>query len=224
MRQKLSKAVVVPDEKASDEEKAAYRKAIGVPDSPDGYELTVPDDMPEYIKPDEEQTKAFKAYMHENGVPAQYAKIAADFYWNSLKESAGKVEANDEQRRKDAEAKLRQEWGGDYDTNLVLMKKGAERYGEEFAEYLDETGLGNDPRIANALRDLGAYSQEDPMHGGATPEEKATLEDQEANIRSNPDYWDSSSPNYERLQKQMQEISAKIAGKGPIVGSEGRRV
>ena len=38
-RQKVSKAVVLPSKNASEDEVSSFRKAIGVPDSEDGYEF-----------------------------------------------------------------------------------------------------------------------------------------------------------------------------------------
>ena len=43
LRQKLSNAVTVPGKGASEEEHATFRKRLGIPDTPDGYEVEIPE-------------------------------------------------------------------------------------------------------------------------------------------------------------------------------------
>ena len=111
LRQKLSNAVFLPGDGASDEDKATYRKALGVPAEPDGYEFALPEG-----RKATEADKAFQEHMaevfHAAGVPLS-TSTALVAGWNDY---AAKYEAELASKHKSsvegAEADLRREWRG----------------------------------------------------------------------------------------------------------------
>lgn len=225
LRKKLSKAIVPVDKTSSPEEIATYRKAVGVPDAPDGYDIAIPDDLPDTVKPNDEMTAKFRAAMHEAGVPQSYVQAATDFHFTALKEQHAVLEAEDAKRRQEAEAATRKMWGPDYDKNHELMTRGLNSYPAEFAKYIDDTGLGNDPTMAQVLYDIGRYKAEDPMVGGVSADEAKTIEERRAEIRSDDDYWTQSSPRYVKLHEEMQSLGERLpGGQTPVVGRGGRTV
>ena len=74
--EKTEGMVKVPGENATPEEIAAYRKAMGVPDKPDAYEIKRPEGK-EY---DVEGEKAFKALAHEHGLTGPQLQAIFEFY------------------------------------------------------------------------------------------------------------------------------------------------
>jgi len=68
---KQGKGVFVPGPEASQTEKDMFYKAIGRPDTPEGYEFTVPDDVKEYYETDEVMLTQAKAAFHEVGLTKQ---------------------------------------------------------------------------------------------------------------------------------------------------------
>jgi hypothetical protein len=55
---------------------------------------------------------------------------------------------------------LKMEWGRDYEQNLGLAKAVLERFGtEEDADFLEASGLGNDPELIRLLHRLGEKLQ-----------------------------------------------------------------
>lgn len=214
LRQKLSGAVVVPGEGAGAEEVAAYRRAIGCPETAEGYAYTVPDNVPDYLRrdgADESARQAFFEAMHARNVPQEHVTAAMDWYWQNLSEMdaafgerARKVEA-------DCEAKVKEMWGDDYDTNMALMKRGMDSCGQDLVDYLDATGLGNHPEIAKVFHDLGKYRSEDAMVSGGSDGASRSLHDRAAELRARPDRW--TNP---KVDQELQDIARKLHGTAPV--------
>ncbi len=68
--------VKVPGENATPEDHVAFRKALGIPEAPDGYKIERPKDMPKDMVYDEMLEKAFRETSHKLGLsPAQVAGL-----------------------------------------------------------------------------------------------------------------------------------------------------
>lgn len=66
---KKANSVPVPNEKSTPEEVAAYRKAIGVPESPEGYKLK-PEQLPQGVTWDDSVAKRAAELAHRHNIPA----------------------------------------------------------------------------------------------------------------------------------------------------------
>ena len=214
LRQKLSGAVVVPGEGAGAEEVAAYRRAIGCPETPDGYAYHVPDNVPDYLRRDganEGARKAFFEAMHARNVPQEHVTAAMDWYWRNLSEMDAAFAERSRKIEADCEAKVREMWGDDYDTNMALMKRGMDSCGPDLVDYLDATGLGNHPEMAKVFYALGRYQSEDAMVSGGSDGASRSLHDRAAELRARPDRW--TNP---KVDQELQEISRKLHGTAPV--------
>jgi hypothetical protein len=79
-----------------------------------------------------------------NGVLASYSRALSDPDWNS-------EEMNAERQRTTLNF-LRERWGGEVMDRLVAVRHHIEAIGgDELVDFLDETGLGNDPFLILAL-------------------------------------------------------------------------
>jgi hypothetical protein len=147
---RLSKAVLIPGENASEEERKAYKQKLGIPESKDRYEL------------DEDWLKetAYEAEL----TPEQAKKVG-----DALKKK--QTEAV-----KGAETKLRETWGGEYEKNLEKAQRAVKTFGPDgFMDYLEETGLGNDPRMIQTMHAFAEAVSEDtlvPGEGGTSQKAK----------------------------------------------------
>ena len=106
---------------ASDEQKAAFRKELGIPETPDGYEVTA-------VTKDSPIVKAVLAAAHgSNATPQQVAAIV-----NAYVQAGQGLKAEEETRsaeaRKQAESQMRAEWGGEFDMNINIMHTLAEQH------------------------------------------------------------------------------------------------
>lgn len=79
-----------------------------------------------------------------NGVLASYSRALTDPHWNS-------DEMNEERQRTTVNF-LRERWGNETMSRLMAVREHIERIGgDELIDFLDETGLGNDPFLILAL-------------------------------------------------------------------------
>lgn len=108
-------AVKLPGKDATDEERAAFFNKLGRPEKEDGYELTVPKELPEDLPYDGERAKSFKSIAHKLGLSAEQAKGVHDWaVANAVTDHTAAKTAGDEQALATAKAetdKLVKEFG-----------------------------------------------------------------------------------------------------------------
>lgn len=148
------KGVVVPGDDASDEEKAAYRKATGVPDAVAGYEDPK---IPDGFEADVALLAPLKELALAGGIPAPMFKALAQGLVDAqLVQVNAEIAAHDKQR--DA---VFAEWGAQKDHNTALFQRGMEAFGidAEKAVALQRV-MGSDWVMKHGLK-LGQLSGED---------------------------------------------------------------
>lgn len=166
MEDKMTRAIVPPGEDASEEEKAEYRKAVGIPDSPDDYELTKPD-VPEEIPVEESFEPWFRQTMHAAGLTAEQAQALYHAYHQRTVEEWQRLKEHRETQRKEAAKKLKSEFAEEYtplQQKAVRLAVGIG--GEEFEQWLNETGAGNDPGFVAGMMRLAKAVGEDNFEVG----------------------------------------------------------
>lgn len=119
LRAKLSSGEYkrVPPKDATEEDLAAYRKEIGLPEKPEDYEITLPQGavMGEADKP---VFDSFKGIAHKANMTPEQLNAAADWYFQQQREQAEAQDDFDQRFRSDAEEDLRADWGNDYRRNI----------------------------------------------------------------------------------------------------------
>lgn len=106
---------------ATVEETAAYRKAHGIPEKPEGYNITMPAGR-EPPKEDDAFLKGFLTNAHKNHMTQEQVDASiATFYGevDRLQAATGEAEA---EAAKATEDTLRLEWGADYRTNMAMAE------------------------------------------------------------------------------------------------------
>jgi len=122
-------ALKMPGKDASPEEWAAFYNQIGRPETPDAYELPVPEGD------DGTFAKQMAPLLHKHGLSAEQAKgLATD--WNAFVASQQQAAAAAETQRlqaahaqntAEAEA-LRNEWGQQHDANMHFAKQAVKQF------------------------------------------------------------------------------------------------
>ena len=133
----------------------------GRPDSPDAYDVPAPEGVPT----DEAMVNWFRETAHEAGLTQSQAKSLAE-KWNAFTEG---VLAARQGARADALQELRQAWGDRFDGNVargVRMVDSLEGSVPGFKEWLDETGLGDNPMFLRVFARLGEIVSEDSLVAG----------------------------------------------------------
>lgn len=154
------KYVKPPGEDASDEEVAAYRKQMGVPEKPDAYLEALPKGL---VVGDDDREPLLKVLekAHAAGASTAHANAFVEGYYELVEEqSAAQIEAN-EQAKSAAEEALRQEWAnpGEYKRNINILSNYFGGLPQEVNEAVigavDENGvqLLNNPAIIKFFMD-----------------------------------------------------------------------
>lgn len=115
---KLANTVPKLDENASEQERAEYRKALGIPDSPDKYTLDLEGDD------SDEMSQWFKQTAYDLGMTqTMVQQLSAGF--NSFAAKAIKAEQERVQLAHDhALSELRSKWGDEATVNAELIRMG----------------------------------------------------------------------------------------------------
>lgn len=109
-------------ENATEEQKAEWRKANGIPEAPDKYELPEWEDF-QFSDEDKPMVDAFLSKMHASDAsPAQVAAALETYKETVQQATAARYEA-DKAFHVQAEDALRAEWGNDYRANIELVKR-----------------------------------------------------------------------------------------------------
>lgn len=146
---KLGSSIVKPGENASDEERRAFYKQLGVPDAADKYSIEGDD------------AKTFREIAFKNNLTDEQAKA----FYASLKEvgqnALNAQKAAFEQQAHDTQAALQKEYGKDYPTKIEMLKRGVATYGgEKLSAKLQQAGLLGDYEVVKMFILLGEQSSE----------------------------------------------------------------
>lgn len=232
LQSRLGRSVVKPGPDASAEEVACYRRQLGVPENADGYDLRLPEGLPESLRPDtagEALQQDFAAAMHEAGASNEVVQKALDWYYGSLGQSLEQQQKMGAERRAEAEAELRQDWGGDHQRNLAFAQRAVQEFGgEELMSLLesqeaDGMKLGDHPAVVRTFASIGRRVGEDTPLSGEPLTGENSLQARIDNLHA---LQDSDPRRYATpgVQDELRQLYGKLYGGQPIVGSEGRRL
>jgi hypothetical protein len=183
---KISSGLVkIPGKDATKEEIAEYRKSLGVPEKPEGYDLTLGKGM---VVGDEDKPiiNSFLNKAHEAGYTPDQVKTGLQWYYDFVDEQKAAQYEADQQLFSDTEEALRQEWGVEYKANRNLMANYlATDFSEGIAELIvgarlaDGTMLANHPEILKGF--VSKARKENPMGamvpGSGTKQHEAMLDE-----------------------------------------------
>jgi hypothetical protein len=158
----------------SDENDTAWEDVLarlGRPEDPNGYELPNVDEEAKF-SPSEEFTENLKQKAHELGLTQKQTEEFFRWYVEDVGESyVDQMNQQAEQFRQEAEQKLRKEFGNAYNDNIKAAQEAVQNLDDngEFAQMLENTGLGNHPAMVKALSKIGMELREDTVGGDTQP-------------------------------------------------------
>lgn len=225
------KGIFPPGDKATDAEVRAFHRALGVPETPDGYDLNIPEEVQQYYQDDGLMAEA-RTTLHRLGLtPKQFAGVVAldaarmkkadeamkadpmAFYEQAL-ELAMPVMA------KEAEKVLREKWGDAYDARLQLANAAITENmpeGEDRNVLLEH--IGNDPLIADFLATI-QNKHHTESHGIdtslGTGAKYMSVEQHVQALMKDPNYMDGKTnpAEHHRLVDEVNRLlSQKTGGK-----------
>jgi len=213
---------------ATEEDIAAYRKEIGVPEKADGYLESLPNGLV-IGDADKPMADSFLSAAHAANMPPEFVGAALDWYYKSQETQVAETQASDKAFRAESEDALRSEWGGEYRANQTALKNFLDSqpmYDEEagisFGDLMrgargpDGRLLGDNPAFLNWALTLANNENPagfvPPANGGSqansVAEEIAAIE---KTMRINRSAYDKD----EKMQaRYLQLISAREKLKG----------
>ena len=174
-----SSAIRVPAKDAPKEAWDRYYKAIGRPDGPDGYALTIPK-LPNGVPYNPKLEQWFRKELFDAGVPQGAAEKIFN-NWNATQIAAYESNAKAQQEARvafaqRAEEQLKAEWKDDYPKNIETMKSAIARFGgQEVLTALKEARLpngvtlDNHPALIKTFYEIGRRMDGDVMVAGDQP-------------------------------------------------------
>lgn len=231
-RQKLSKALVLPGEDASDDELREWRTKLGVPESADKYRIDIPEDLPDAVRnaitPEAMQSDLEMA--HALGLSQDQTAGLMQYRIESLVDADAVYDASLKRAQEQADGELRREWGDDYKANRAVASRAAQEFGgDEFVDFLAKTVIGgeqlaNHPKIMRFMASTGRKMLEASVHLGHGSEERQGLEERRdaltAQIHDARDAGDSQLAA--KLDRERNKLTTDVYGTGDIVGAGNR--
>lgn len=229
LREEISSRIKLPGKDAKPEEIAAFKKQIGAPDTPDGYEVKAPDgyslDGPVGLVVDMSRDLA-----HKNHIPAGAFQDFADGMIKIDQEVQQKVTESVQKWRSDKEQEIRKEFGADFESNLNAGKRARDTFGgDELTEFFNTpvtiNGVsmtpGDHPAMIRFLATLGKRMGEDGVIGMTSESERQTIQQRIDEIyeKHPPGTAEYKSP---AVQKELAGLFEKLEGNDAVVGANGR--
>lgn len=202
--------VPVPTGDDDDEGWNRWYAAMGRPEAPDKYEFKRPD-LPTDLPYDEDTEKAFREWAHKNGLNKRQANNLYDAFVKTQVERHAAYHDHQKQSRAKIEMDLRREYGNGYDGKVGLAKTAIRQFADpDYLAWLDESGMGNDPRMIRAWIKVGEKMTGDTqLRGKPTPEaQPADLDRAIADFREKykDALWNKDHPNHDMRNKELRKL------------------
>lgn len=168
---KMGGMIAIPGEEASDEELAAFRGKLGIPESPDKYDLSLDEGFPDYVKTGlADSEESLRKHLHNAGVSQEAAQVIYGWLASELKAGGEALNAVKTKRQNEAEAALKAKWGDSVTENKRIMEDAVNAFGtDEFKTRATEEGWVNDPVFMETFYQIGLNLKEDSFLTGGKP-------------------------------------------------------
>lgn len=196
---KKAQAILPPNEKSTPEEIASFRKALGVPESPEGYEIAKPQDLPEGVTWDDNVAKSVAEVAHKHNIPAAAMQELVKL---DLQRAAQQNEAAAQMIHQQLDAgrqELQRVYGENLQSKIDLAKRAAATVG------VDPSSQGFlDPNVVKGFIALAEKLSDDKLvEGGATTASSGQARAKD--IQTNP-----ANPLYSRYKDGDPEIVDQV--------------
>ena len=155
LSKKLEGAIPKLTEDSTQEERDIFYQSLGRPEKADGYEF-------EGEALDPKTAQWAKDTFFKAGLNKEQAK-AIQTQWDSFMGEMVKAEVESRKAAvAETEAKLKTEWGDKYDLRVERIRRFWKKHsGEEIDNFVNESKIGNDPRLLSLLDKLAEVTGED---------------------------------------------------------------
>lgn len=211
----------IPGEDASDEAKAEFYKALGVPEDAKGYEFGVPEDLPEKLKEafDEDDANKWAERFKKYNIPADAAKALRQEFINDVAEQYKEMEGDIEKSGESFD-KIATEMFGDKkeqvlkDANVLLQKYVPEDLRADIEKSVpDSVLLAMAAAITGETKHLTGEDKAIGGDAGASGETEQQLRERARKIMQDPAYnspFAKGPEEHDRLKKEVRGIYQRM--------------
>ncbi len=218
LERKLGAMISIPGENATQDDWQKYEKKIGVPETADGYEFTLPEGS------NEDLVAKIRIAGKKHRVPASALRGVVEEVFSDLNNQS-------QEQVKAAEARA-QEWsdltaktfGEEFDTMKGAiqrhLKSGLPGLDEKTVEILEQTGLAHNPAIVRAFyADAKVYGESagkfpDGQGSGGLGNEASTLKKEIETLVKDPAYFDRWNPNHRQVVERHNTLAKRLSELG----------
>lgn len=213
--------ITIPGEDDADGWGNLYGK-LGRPEKAEGYEYKAPEGS-EGLKVDDELVSQYQKKFYELGLSKKQGEALFNLYNENVVNKINGLTADAEKRRADTQLLLKKEWGQAYDQNLNMAKNVIKELGDpDLIPFLEETGLGNDPRIVKIFYNIATKTSEDNFKSGgqgggfiSTPEQaKNKISQLQADDKFMEAYMNKTHPEHKASVKRMSDLFSQAYPEG----------
>jgi len=212
--------VVKPNANSSKEAWEKYYTDLGRPESPDKYEFTLPTEDDRKVADDE--VKALREMAYSLALDPERAQKLVNTHIErrdaANKAATDKAAAETENQKAAFEAELRQKFGTQNLENLLAAANiAAEKYGgQELMDFLNKTGLKNNPAIVGAFIKVAQETGERVLSDKAKDTTLMTKEDalrkrNQMLADKNGAYYNKNSASHKDAVQEFVNLTAIIA-------------
>lgn len=149
LQKKLGSSITKPGDDASAEEKEAFYRALGKPETADKYSIEGDD------------AEMFRKFAYDNNLTDEQAKSLYKSLQAVGQNALDQQKAAFAQQAQATQAALQKEYGNDYQVKIEMLKRGVANYGgEKVGAKLQQAGLLGDLDIVKMFILLGEQSAE----------------------------------------------------------------
>lgn len=212
------KLVEVPGPKASAEDKAAFAKAIGVPETVEGYAETLKLANNRVLgDADKPVFESFAKALHPAGATPAIVNAATDWWLSFQEHVQNDVDEKDDTFRRQSNADLQKEWGGGFKANTAAISRFLDDSPARIKDFFaggrtaDGRKAGDDPTMLRWLADtakaLGYDSADNYGDGGSVGSNR--LDEIRAMRRNEPDKYQQNRAKYEAEETALIDAEQK---------------
>lgn len=223
MRKQLSSGELTKklSDEPSEEELASYRKDMGIPETHEGYEYSLPEGFT-FGEADQQASSVLLEKLHANNASPKLVQDVMTLYAETVQAQTEQLVEKDHHDRQNFEDTMRNEWGADYTKNINIAKNFLQSQTPEVQDIIlngraaDGTALMNNPHFArwvtNMVLEVNPAASVVQMTGRDSVQ---GVEDRlaELNAEMKADYtaWRSDANKHKRDEyDKLLEVQSKI--------------
>lgn len=226
LQSKIGSMVSIPGENATDAERLEFNQKLGTPAKPEDYEIPT-ENMPADVKLSDPMIAAFRNEAMRLGITkTQFAGLVR-FQATQVGEQQKALDTSTQAARDEGVATIKGEWGQAYDEKLQLAQTAAAKFGgDAFKQFLNDSGLGDNPHFLRTFAAIGkAMSEHELMGGGggqtfkmSPAEAKAAIQAFDLDAEKQKAYTDAHHPAHAATVAEKEELF-KMAYPGKVQSS-----